>query len=212
MAEHLSDAFLKAVQRIDGNLAGRRRDQFVSRYTTMLGYFAADSLGEWVPEIFRHGGEEVRRLFAFEVGSNLSDMDEARQREWWCRWLKSYWENRLHGVPARLESGEVERMLSWLPKLTAVFPEAVALAIRMLREVPTAQLEHGHGAIFYLSESDSLVESHPEEIAQLLICLGKFDSSPLWCGGLELIDQLLESDLSPELKQELEELKAKREI
>ena len=211
VAEHLSDAFPKAVQRIGGNPTNRR-DQFVSRYTTMLGYFAADPLGEWVPELFRQGGEEVRRLFAFEVGSNLRDMDEARQREWWCRWLKSYWENRLQGVPARLESGEVERMLSWLPKLTAVFPEAVALAIRMLREVPTAQLEHGHGAIFDLSESDSLVESHPEEIAQLLICLGKFDSSPLWYGGLELIDQLLESDLSPELKQELEELKAKREI
>ena len=211
VAEHLSDAFLKAVQRIDGELAGRR-DQFVSRYTTMLGYFAADPLGEWVPKLFRHGGEEVRRHFAFEVRRHLSDMDEARQREWWCRWLKSYWENRLHGVPTRLEPGEVERMLSWLPKLTAVFPEAVALAIRMLEEVPTAQLEHGHGAIFGLSENDSLVQNHPEEIAQLLNCLGRFDSLPSWYGGRKLIGRLLQSDLSPEFKQGLEELKAKREL
>ena len=211
VAEHLSDAFLKAVQRIDGELAGRR-DLFVSRYTTMLGYFAADPLGEWIPELFRHGGEEVRRLFAFEVRRNLSNVDEARQREWWCRWLKRYWENRLHGVPARLESGEVERMLGWLPKLTAVFPEAVALAIRMLKEVPTAQLKHGQGAIYGLSKNDSLVQNHPEEIAQLLICLGRFDFFPWWYGGRKLIDRLLQSDLSPELKQELEELKAKREI
>lgn len=211
VAEHLSDAFLKAVQRIDRDLAGRR-DQFVSRYTIMLGYFAADPLGEWVPELFQHGGVEVRCRFAFEVRRNLSDVDEARQREWWCRWLKRYWENRLHGVPARLESGEVERMLSWLPKLTAVFPEAVALAIRMLKEVPTAQLEHGHGVIFGLSENDSLVQNHPKEIAQLLICLGRFNSFPSWYGGRELIDRLLQSDLSSELKQGLEELKAKREL
>lgn len=211
VAEHLSDAFLKAVQRIDGELAGRR-DLFVSRYTTMLGYFAADPLGEWVLELFRHGGEEVRRLFAFEVRRNLSELDEARQREWWSRWLKRYWENRLQGVPAPIESGEAERMLSWLPKLTAVFPEAVALAIHMLKEVPTAQLKRGHGVLFGLSESDSLVQNHPKEIAQLLICLGRFDSLPSWYGGRELIDRLLQSDLSPGLKQELEELKAKREL
>ena len=211
VAEHLSDAFLKAVQRIDGELAGRR-DQFVSRYTTMLGYFAADPLGVWVLELFRHGGKEVRRHFAFEVRRNLSELDEARQREWWCRWLKRYWENRLQGVPAPLESDEVERMLSWLPKLTAVFSEAVALAIRMLKEVPTAQIERGHGVIYGLSKNDSLLQNHPEEIAQLLICLGRFDSLPSWYGGRELIDRLLQSDLSLELKQELEELKAKREF
>ena len=211
VAEHLSDAFLKAVQRIDGDLASRR-DQFVSRYTTMLGYFAADPLVDWVPELFRHGGEEVRRRFAFEVRRQLSDMDEARQREWWCRWLKRYWENRLQGVPAPLESDEVERMLSWLPKLTAVFSEAVALAIRMLKEVPTAQLERGYGVIYGLSKNGSLVQNHPEEIAQLLICLGKFDSFLFWHEGRELIDRLLQSDLSPELKQELKELKAKRDL
>ena len=37
------------------------------------------------------------------------------------------------GVPAPLDSDEVGRMLRWLPCLTAVFPETVALAIRMLK-------------------------------------------------------------------------------
>ena len=206
VAEHLGDAFLKAVQRIDGELAGRR-NHFINRYTTMLGYFAADPLKEWIPELFQYGGVEVRRLFAFEVGRHLRD--EARQREWWCRWLKRYWENRLQGVLAPLESGEVARMLGWLPDLTTVFPEAVALTIHMLEQVPTAQLEHGHAVIVGLSKNDSLVQNYPQEIAQLLICLGRFDSSPLWYGGRELIDRLLQSDLSPELEQGLNELKTK---
>ena len=209
VAEHLGDAFLKAVQRIDRELAGRR-ERFVKYYTTMLGYFAADPLGEWVPELFQHEGVEVRRLFAFEVGSHLRDVDEARQSEWWCRWLKRYWENRLQGVLARLESGEVEHMLGWLPDLTAVFPEAVDLAIRMLDPLPTEVLERGHGVIYGLSESDSLVRNHPQEIAQLLICLGRFYPSPLWHGGQELIDKLLQLGLPRELEQKLRELKIKR--
>ena len=208
VADHLGDAFLKAVQRIDSEPDGRR-ERFVKRYTTMLGYFAADPLKEWVPELFQHRGVEVRRLFAFEVGSHLRDVDEARQSEWWCRWLKGYWENRLQGVPAPLESGEVERMLGWLPDLAAVFPEAVDLAIRMLDPLPTEGLEYGHGVIYGLNKSDSLVQNHPKKIAQFLICLGRLDSSSSWYGWRELIDRLLQSDLSPELEQGLKELKAK---
>ena len=209
VAEHLNDAFLKAVRRIDTDLAGRR-ENFVKFYTTMLVYFAADPLGTWIPNLFQHGGREVRRLFAFKIGRHLDGMKEERQQEWWSRWLKRYWENRLQGVPAPLESGEVEHMLGWLPDLTAVFPEAVALAIRMLAPISTEALERGHGVIHELSKSDSLVKNHPQEIAKLLICLGRFDSPQLWYEGRKLIDQLLPSDLSPELERGLKELKARR--
>ena len=210
VAEHLGDAFLKAVQRIDKELA-RRRGDFVKRYTTILGFFAADPLEKWVPELFRHESEEVRRLFAAQVQFHLRNMEEVQQQKWWCRWLKHYWENRLKGVPAPLESDEVARMLGWLPDLTVVFPEAVSLTIRMLGLLPTEEQIFGYGLINRLSKSDSLVQRHSQEVARLLIRLGEFNSSPppLWYGGVELIDQLLKSDLSLELEQELEELKAK---
>ena len=69
----------------------------------------------------------------------------------------------MQGVPARLESGrEVGRMLGWLPDLTAVFPEAVDLAIRMLDPPPTEALEYGHGVIYGLSKSDLLVQKYPK--------------------------------------------------
>ena len=209
VAEHLGNAFLKAVQRIDKELAGRRGD-FVKRYTTILGFFAADPL-EWVPELFGNESGEVRRLFAAQVQFHLRNMEEVQQQKWWCRWLKHYWENRLKGVPAPLESGEVERMLGWLPDLTAVFPEAVTLTIRMLDPLPTEAQMFGHGLINRLGRSDSLVQSHPKEVARLLIRLGKFNSPPhpFWSGGKELIDRLLKSDLSLELEQGLKALKAK---
>ena len=207
VAENLQDAFLKAVQQIDSDLANRRND-FVKYYVTMLAYFAADPLETWVPKLLGHGGEEARGRFAFEIGSHLRRTDEPRQQEWWGRWLKRYWENRLQGVPAPLELGEVETMLGWLPALTAVFPEAIALAIQM----PQVPLQHGYGLIDRLGKNDSLVRKHPREVAQLLIYLGRSDSPGyVWGdGGRELIDKLLQSGIPKELEQELKELKVRR--
>ena len=207
VAENLQDAFLEAVQQIDSDVANRRND-FVRYYTTMLGYFAADPLETWVPKLLDHGGEEARRRFAFEIGSHLRRMDETRQREWWGRWLKRYWENRVQGVPAPLESGEVETMLGWLPALTGVFPEAVALAVRM-HQVP---LQHGD-VIYELSKSDSLVRKHPQEVAKLLNYLGQCDSPGyVWYKGAELVEKLFQSGLPKDLEQRLKELKARKRL
>ena len=205
VAENLQAAFLEAVQQINGDLASRR-DDFIKYYVTMLGYFAANPLDTWVPKLFQHGGKESWRLFAFEVGDRLRGMDAVRQQEWWGRWLKRHWENRLQGVPAPPDSGEVEPMLGWLPQLKAIFPEAVALAVRM----PQVPLKQGD-VIYELSKSDSLVRKHPREVAQLLIYLGQSDSPGyVWNEGRQLIDRLLQSDLSNEMEQGLKELKVKK--
>ncbi len=205
VAEYLHDAFLEAVPQIDSDLANRRND-FVTYYTTMLAYFAADPLETWVPKLLGHGGEEARRRFAFEIASHLSRMDETRQREWWGRWLKRYWENRVQGVPTPLEPGEVETMLGWLPALTAVFPQAVALAVQM----PQIPLQHGD-VIYELSKSDSLVRRHPQDVSTLLIYLGKCDSPGyVWYKGTELVAELIQSGLPKKLEQGLKELKVRR--
>ena len=207
VAEHLKDAFLEAIPRIAGDFA-RRRNDFIKYYVTMFAYFAADPLDTWVPKLLGHGGEKARGRLAFEIGSHLRRMDETRQKEWWSRWLKRYWENRLQGVPAPLESGEVETMLGWLPALTAVFPEAVALATRM----PQVLLQHGYGLIDEFGKSDSLVGKHPREVAQLLIYLGQSDSPGYVWGdrGGALIEKLLQSDLPKDLEQGLKELKVRK--
>ena len=207
VADNLQDAFLGAVQQIDSDLANRRND-FVKYYVTMLAYFAADPLETWVPKLLDHGGEEARGRFAFEIGSHLRHTDETRQQEWWGRWLKRYWENRLQGVPAPLELGEVETMLGWLPALTAVFPEAVALAIRM----PRVPLRYGYGLIDKLGKGNSLAEKHPEEVSELLIYLGHSDSPESFWGveGRALMEMLIQADLPKNLEQGLKELKARK--
>ena len=199
VAEVMADLFLKAVERIDSDLA----DQFIRYYTDMLVYFVQeDPLDKWIPALFQYGGQEAKQDFAFNLSHCLQDMDETAQQELWQRWLRQYWENRLQGVPAAaLESGEIKNMLNWLPHLTAVFPEAVDLAVQMQE----AQLENCW-VIDRLNKSD-LSQRHPEALAKLLIYLRECNLPNYRISGRELIDKLLQLDISPERKEKLEEIK-----
>ena len=98
VADAMADLFLKAVERIDSDLSSQR-DQFIKYYISMLAYFAKDPIDKWIPAFFRYGSQEDKHCFASEVGYRLWDMDEVTQREWWRRWLRQYWANRLQSVP-----------------------------------------------------------------------------------------------------------------
>ena len=210
VAELMEDAFLEAVSRIKSDLSKKDRHMFIKAYTTMVGYFAKDPLGIWIPRFFEHADEYARRDFALMIGDHLRDMNDAQQQEWWGRWLKHYWENRLQGVPRPFDVGEIGIMLCWLPDLKTVFPEAVKLAV----EMPPVQLTDGSansGRVVYMINKSDLWQSYPETVAKLLIHLGRIKSRPhRWHKGKELIEKLLQTDLKCELKQKLKELAAKR--
>ena len=205
LAEAMTGLFFKAVKRLDRDLSGQR-DRFIKCYISMLASFAEDPIGQWIPKFFQGRSQEAKNHFALEVRYYLSALDEAMQREWWKRWLKQYWESRLQSVPAGavLEAGEVEHMLGWLPHLTAVFPEAVDLAVQM----PSIPLQNYD--LIHELETGDLWQKYPEEVARLLIHWGKSDlRKDVWYSGAELIDKLLQSGISPELKQKLKELRVR---
>ena len=197
----------KAAKRIDCKLSSQR-EQFIKYYIYMLVNFAKDPLCKWIPKFFRYSSKETKDCFASEVRIHLYYMDEPeqqdnseQQKEWWQCWLKCYWKNRLQGVPAILESSEVERMLNWLPHLTSVFPEAVDLAVQM----PQTPLENC-GVIYELSDSD-LLQSHPQTVAKLLIHLWKCNLPRYcWHSVQTIVDTLLPLNISSELKRELQEI------
>jgi len=202
VADAMADLFLKAVELIDSDLSGQR-DQFIKYYISMFTHFVEDPIDKWIPALFCYGSQEDKNLFAVEVGYRLKNLDETAQREWWQRWLKRYWENRLQGVPVDLEAGEVEHMLDWLPRLTSVFPEIVNLAVQM----PSIPLQNYH--LIHELETGDLWQSHPEEVAKLLVHWGKCDlQEDVWFSGAKLINKIL-PNISPKFKQQLEELKVK---
>ena len=132
VAEVMADLFLKAIERIDTDLSHQCR-RFIEYYTGMLVHFVEeDPFDKWIPKLFQFGRQKAGKEFAFSLRHYLRNMDGTTQQELWQRWLKHYWQNRLDSVPPpALESGEMKNMLNWLPHLTAVFPEAVDLAVQM---------------------------------------------------------------------------------
>jgi hypothetical protein len=128
----------------------------------------------------------------------LRGLDEARQKEWWQRWLRQYWENRVSGLPVPLEPVEVKHMLDWLPHLPATFPEAVMLAIRM----PKTRFEYSHLA--YELKDSPLVEQYPDAMAQLIIFVLSCDApTSTWYGLQELTGRLADLPVQTTLRQTL---------
>ena len=206
VAEVMDNLFLKAIERIDSDLSDKR-DQFIKYYTDMLTHFVEDPIDQWIPKLFQYGGQEARRNFALNLGYHLQNMDEAAQQELWQRWLKQYWEKRLQCVPEILEPGEIENMLNWLPHLTAVFSEAVDLAVKM--QMPL-DISLQHCRVINEINKSNMSQRYPDEVSNLLIYLSKYNlRDSIWFSKREeLIDQLLQQNISPERKHELEEIKA----
>ena len=211
VAERLSKAFLDAVQHINSELSDQnRRDRFITCYTIMLVYFALDSSEKWISKFSIHSDAEARHTFADEIGHRLHRMNETQQQEQWNRWLKPYWQDRLDGVPKPLESDEIKRMTDWLPHLKGVFPEAVDLAIQMPQSESGGK--QASSVIFELERSD-LPEMHPEATAKLVLYMRPSLPPTDSAYGREkqiqreLIGKLLQSDLPPELAEQLQEIR-----
>ena len=206
VADHMEDAFLMGVS-LMGDLfpdGGGLRERLVTLYAGMVTYFVDEPLDLWIPSFFENAGAEDKRRFARALGSNLDHMDNDRQRQWWERWLKRYWESRMQGIPVPLTAGEVESMLNWLPYLDVLFPEAVELAIQM----PHTPLNRN--SIIHVIGRGDLWSKYPEATAKLLIYVANVESPAwTWHGGKELIDNLLGLSLPEELIRELEELTAR---
>ena len=183
-------------------------EKFVEVYAQTTFFFVDDPLQEWIPRFFMHAGEDRRREFTQRIAFYLYDinrfLNETQQREIWERWLRPYWKRRLDGVYAPIsDRDEIERMLSWLPQLKAVFPEAVDLAVRM----PKTQIRSGH--FLWEIRKNSLWKIHPQAVAKLLIYLGTCDyKGSLAADAKELIENLLQSDLPRDIEHNLRDLQA----
>ena len=205
----LYEPSLQAVERFSKAPSNQSLVRFVDYYTIMLSYFAknhTDLIKEWIPALLNNDNDLIRERFAWKIWSLLHDLNDVQQHEWWNRWLKRYWKNRLEGVPAPLKTSEITGMLEWLPYLTAVFTEAVDLAIQM----PLVPLKRG--LVMRELKGRKVIEDHPGTVGKLLVHLGKVDSSDhVWHAGKKLVYALLQKkELPSEIIHQLKELAAKQ--
>ena len=210
VAKELEKYFLKMADHIEDNFTDKTskiKETFIECYVNMINYFVSNPFPEWILNIFQHEDNSIRYIFADQIWSMLMDLEVDRQKICWEKWLKKYWDDRLDGIPKQLQPEEIGRMVKWLPHLTEVFPEAVKLAEKM----PLDSVSLDGWAVHELNESESnLWERYPNDVARLLIHLGKAQS--LGPGGSrvsELVEKLFQQDISAELKKGLVELLVK---
>lgn len=207
-ADALRCAFSRAVSDMDElfKREGRTRirEQFISTFTAMVAYFVDEPLSSWIPKFFSRAGEEDRRQFAWDLGNIIDDMENDTLQELWQRWLKAYWENRLHGTPAPLDSTEAGAMLDWLPDIRCLYPEAVDLAIKM------QNLQLDHSLIVHQLNEGEMWERYPQATAELLIYLADSNSTPwVWYDGRDLIEKLITQGLPEDMNTALAGILAK---
>ncbi len=204
VAELLRDPFLETVKYIDDRMTPATKQRFITRYTSLLTWFVSGPSDQWITKLIAGTDQDVRQQFTREIVFHLRSLDEPAQLEWWNTWLRGYWENRLDGIPAPLDHKEIEMMLEWTNSLTAVYPEAVGLALNML--VVPMPPDH---LLFGLTDSD-IPSRYPCSLAKLLIRLGEADAEKfMWHGAKPIIDQLLQTPLDEETKTELKGIIAK---
>ena len=203
--ETLREKFFAAVPRVFREFQGEMLASFARFYVAEMGWAINCANDSWIAEFFKYASAEGRKQFAIAIGRHLHNLDDSRRLEWWSGWLKSFWENRLQGVPRPLDDEEIETMLEWVVHLTGVFPEAVKLAVRM-RKVPL-----GRTMVLYRISESNLIDEQADSLARFLIHLGQCDTHPwFWHRTRETVDKLLAVELPSEIETGLHELIARK--
>ena len=206
VATLLSPSFFSAAEyfpkRFDEEF--RIAKKFTRFYTALLAYFIDDPIERWIPKFFDNCSNQNLFYFSSSIGTHLQHMSISKREVLWNRWLRTYWEGRLNGVPKPLVRSEIESMIEWLPFLSECFEDAVGLAIRM------PKVSQNHGFVMHKIYKSTLDQVHTAVVARLVIYLGASQPSDYpWHYGRELINRLLERRLPSDLEQSLRELYAR---
>ena len=218
VAEALKEHLLGAVTRINTDLFNQRC-KFIECYIVMLIYVFDDIFGTWIPKLFGQNSQSSQQakgnpkrmsddnrtipdIFALKMARCLRHMDDSEKQELWERWLKDYWEARLNGKYAPITANEARLMLDWLPELKTVFSEAVDLTVKN-EQKPSLK----NTRLLACLIKNRTWKNHPVAVARLLIYLWNKDM-PYWDQDsvAKIIEPLLETEISSELKHQLEEI------
>ncbi|AZQ11832.1 SIR2 family protein [Shewanella khirikhana] len=176
LVDALLPTFLEAIQRLNSDLS-YNRDKFIMCCTQVLTFYVDDPFEKLLPTLFHNCSLQDRLIFAVQLKRILMRANKQTKLELWERWIQRYWQQRLQGVPVKLDENEVQSMLECLPHLDEKYSEAVTMAISFPKiSIVRTDL------LFELTRSE-LVTQFPYETTKLLIylanCKLKFFQSDL---------------------------------
>ena len=207
LVELIRPCFLEAAKCLDNRdywQGDDLRRGFISRYVFIMTNHVSDPIPEWVPAFFDNSTDNDRVEFAMQIREILAGATDTQRTCWWETWLKEYWQNRLEGVPARLEPKEIGMMMQWPKHLGPQFAEAVDFAMNTPFEAEFVSR--------FIVDCE-VAEQHPSEAAELMLFIdASAPETTFWHQMDEVFVVLLRSELDEDVKSRIENIKEKRTL
>lgn len=178
----LSDIILTIFPKVH-EILPTRIERFIELCVAMIFWYVRDPNELWIPKLFGMLEEKERQVFAERIRYFLQNISKDNLNSNWDLWLRSYWQNRINGIPEKLTDIEIQSMLSWLPHLDEKFTDGVELAINMRK------FNLNPSASFI--QLDDLPEKFPEATAKLLVYLLECNPPQFFFYNLDKILQKL---------------------
>jgi hypothetical protein len=143
---------------------GRVRERFAEY---LAGLALASSINPithgWLNQFVAATEPEDRIRWASHLRHLLrGSVDEAKALAW-ASWIKTYWRQRMLGVPLPLDSKELDEMVEWTLHLSPSFPEVVEAVWN------SPKFELTHSFLFRELANSELPQKHPAATAKLLL-------------------------------------------
>jgi hypothetical protein len=172
---YLMPRFEEAFPRLHSDFAREQRKRFCEYLAGIACHSSINPIQDgWLNRFILSVKEEERATWASYVREMLKGMKEPAVESAWNNWIKSYWQNRIDGLPVLLGVSEASAMVDWAVCFKDAFPDVAENVYRS----PVPKREH-----FFLfeelSESD-LLTRHPGAVARFVFYLLRNRVAPLY--------------------------------
>lgn len=119
----------------------------------------------WLNDFLTGLTEEQRAKWASQMEFVLRDFPSDRKQIIWDKWMRDYWQGRLHGKPCKLATKEASEMVEWAIALEPTFAAAVGFVVQ------GPSVENRIGTVLFQLERGALLQTQPEAVIRLLTWL-----------------------------------------
>lgn len=129
---------------------------------------------------------EEKEGFAMGICRALKEYPEEYRNHIWNWKLKSYWEDRINGIPLKLEPEEVSQMIEWVFPLKSVASEVISLFCSSPTPSPPSV------TFFHELKKTDLPDKDPQSTAELILKFAPSTTPWDWQNITEIIKNLKE--------------------
>jgi SIR2-like protein/uncharacterized protein DUF4020 len=172
---HLMPCFEEAFSKLHSELGKDQRRSFCKFLAGIACHSSINPLHQgWLNRFLTSVTAEERTTWASSMLQTLKGMKEAAVENAWNSWIKTYWQNRIDGIPVPLEASETAEMLGW----SICFKTSFADVADTIYKSPVPKVDHSF--VYYDLSESSLPGFKPGAVAKFVLYLLKNRLIPLY--------------------------------